>query len=55
MNPPRTPGPIMPACTTARGNPDTLLRGRDAGTRYPPPSPAAKAMADAARAAASKV
>jgi hypothetical protein len=55
MNPLRTPGPIVPSCTTARGRPDTLMRGRDGGTRYAPPRTTAKAtMADAARAAALK-
>jgi hypothetical protein len=44
---------MMPACTTARGNPAALLRGRDGATRYAPPPPV-KSMAVTAKAAALK-
>jgi hypothetical protein len=48
-------GRIMPSCTTARGQSDTLMRGRDANTRFGPTATAARpTMKDAARAAAAR-
>jgi hypothetical protein len=54
MKLPKSTGPIMPACTTARRRQATLYRGRDAGTRYAPPPPAKTMTTDAAIAAASR-
>lgn len=44
----------MPSCTTARGRAETLMRGRDAGTRVGPNPTTRATMGDAARAAARK-
>ena len=59
MKPPMTHSPatnrVMPSCTTARGRSETLMRGRDAGTRFGPTAMSARpTMRDAARAAAAK-
>jgi hypothetical protein len=51
MNPPPAQGRIMPACTTARGRQETLMRGRDESTRFAPPPPP-MTMRAAAKAAA---
>lgn len=54
-SPPAVNGRVMPSCTTARGRAETLMRGRDAGTRFGPTSASARpTMKDAARAAAAR-
>lgn len=53
--PPAAPnGRVMPSCTTARGRAETLMRGRDAGTRFGPIPTTKATMGDAARAAAAR-
>jgi hypothetical protein len=51
---PSVPGPIQPACTLARGRPETLINGRDGGYRYAPPPSARNTMVQDARAAAKR-
>jgi hypothetical protein len=56
LNPaPPANGRVMPSCTTARGRSETLMRGRDATTRFGPTATAARpTMRDAARTAAAR-